>query len=70
MSQPSHSHHRPRPSGCIARSQALERDRIARLSVEERILMALGLRDRLAGLRPSPRAEQVHDESGRAARGR
>lgn len=70
MSHAPRSHHRPRSSGCIARSQALERDRIARLSVEERILMALGLRDRLAGLRPSPRAEQVHDESGHAARGR
>lgn len=38
----------------MARSQELERDRIARLSVEERILMALGLRERFAGLEPSP----------------
>lgn len=44
--------------------------RIARLSVEQRILMALGLRDRLAGLLRNSCAEQVHDESGRPARGR
>jgi ribosomal 50S subunit-associated protein YjgA (DUF615 family) len=41
----------------MARSHSLERDRIARLSVEERILMALGLRERFAGLEPSPQAE-------------
>ena len=35
----------------MARSQELERDRIARLSVEERILLALGLRRGSAALR-------------------
>jgi hypothetical protein len=48
----------------------MERARIARLAVEERILMALGLRDRIAGLLSTSRAEQVLDESGRPAHGR
>jgi hypothetical protein len=54
----------------MARSQALERDRIARLSVEERILMALALRERLAGLEPSPQADHADAESRQPARGR
>lgn len=43
----------------MARSQELERNRIARLSVEERILMALGLRERFAGIGPSARANHA-----------
>lgn len=54
----------------MARSQELERDRINRLSVEERILMALGLRERFAGLEPSPRAIHTDAESRQPARGR
>jgi hypothetical protein len=54
----------------MARSQELERDRIARLSVEERILMALGLRERFAGLEPSPQANHADAESRQPARGR
>jgi hypothetical protein len=54
----------------MARSQELERDRIARLSVEERILMALGLRDRFAGFEPGPLVDHVDAESRQPARGR
>jgi hypothetical protein len=54
----------------MARSQELERDRIARLSVEERTFMALGLRERFAGLEPSRQAKHVDAESRQPARGR
>jgi len=67
MRQASRSHHRPRPSGCIARSKELERDRITRLSVEERILLALSLRDRFAGLERSPRMDNGDDKTRQPA---
>jgi len=54
----------------MARSQELERDRINRLSVEERILMALGLRERFSGLEPSPQVSHTDAESRPPARGR
>ena len=54
----------------MARSQKLERDRIARLSVEERILLALSLRERLAGLEPSAAANHADAESRQSARSR
>ena len=53
----------------MAHSQKLERDRIARLAVEDRILMALGMRERFSGLEPSPRANRADAESRQPARG-
>lgn len=53
----------------MARSQELERDRIARLSVEERILLALGLRERFAGLEQSPRVSRGDGTSRQLAHG-
>ena len=44
----------PRPSRCLNRSRELERERIERLSVEERIRLAIGLKERLARLLPVP----------------
>ena len=44
------SSHRPRRSLCIDRAQEFERQRIERLSVEERIRLALSLKERFAGL--------------------
>ena len=38
----------PRPSRCMNRSRELERQRIDRMSFEERIRLALGLQERLA----------------------
>ena len=52
----------------MARSQQLERDRIARLSVEDRILMALRMRERLTGLQQRPRANHADAESRQPAR--
>lgn len=42
----------PRPSHCINLSRELERERIERMSVEERIRLAIGLKERLARLLP------------------
>ena len=70
MARPPSPHHRPRPSNCMARSHELERDRIARLSVEERILMALGLRERYAGLEPILQVNHADAESRQSARDR
>ena len=44
----------PRPSRCINLSRELERERIERMSVEERIRLAIGLKERLARLLPGP----------------
>lgn len=49
----------PRPSRCINRSKELERQRIDRLSVEERIRLAIGLKDVIANLLPSPPVSAV-----------
>jgi len=54
----------------MSRSRQLERDRIARLSVEERIRMALSLRERLSGLEPGPQVNSTDAESRPPARGR
>ena len=44
----------PRPSRCINLSRELERERIERMSVEERIRLAIGLKERVARLLPGP----------------
>lgn len=49
---PLHPH--PRPSRCINRSKELELQRIERMSVEERIRLAIGLKERIANLLPHP----------------
>ena len=53
----------PRPSRCIKRSRELERQRIDRMSVEERIRLALGLQERLARLLPGPATNDPHAAS-------
>jgi hypothetical protein len=50
---PRSSHH-PRRSRCIDQSRSYERERIERLSVEERIELALSLKQRFAELLPHP----------------
>jgi hypothetical protein len=59
--------HHPRPSRCIRRSQELERKRIERLSVEERIRMALGLRGRIVHLLQAAEATDSDAPSTRPA---
>jgi hypothetical protein len=59
--------HRPRRSGCIERSQEFERQRIERLSVEERIRLALSLKDRFAGLQHGTRADDGDGTSAKPA---
>jgi len=54
MTTPLSLNDHPRPSSCINRSKALERQRIEKLSVEERIRMALSLKQRIANLLPGP----------------
>lgn len=46
--------HKPKASVSAGASRRAELQRLQRMSMEERILAALSLRDRLAGLRPSP----------------
>lgn len=55
MPKPSSSSHQPRASGCINRSKELERRRIERLSIEDRIRLALGLKERIAEILPQTR---------------
>ena len=57
--------HRPRSSGCMNRSKEFERQRIELLSVEERIRLALSLRERFAGILQNTRAD---DHDGAPAR--
>ena len=64
MPSPPRPSHQPRPSGCIKRSQELEQERIDRLSIEERIELALSLRERLGELLPCSRPD---DRSGTPA---
>lgn len=49
--------HQPRPSLCHAESRQAEIDRIGKLTIEERIKLALSLQTRFADLRPAPRKE-------------
>lgn len=44
----------PRPSASAGASRKVELERLARMTVEERVLAALSLRDRMGSLRPSP----------------
>jgi len=48
------SQQKPRTSASANASRRAELERLQRMSVEKRILAALSLRDRLAGLKPSP----------------
>ena len=48
------SQQKPRASASASASRRAELERLQRMSIEERILAALSLRDRLAGLKPSP----------------
>ncbi|MBU6277310.1 MAG: hypothetical protein KGQ61_11795 [Planctomycetes bacterium] len=54
---------RPRRSACMERSRELERQRIEQLSVEERIVLALSLGERLAVL-PTMPGRRGHDGAG------
>lgn len=45
---------KPRPSASAGASRKAELERLARMTVEERVLAALSLRDRMGNLRPSP----------------
>jgi hypothetical protein len=65
MATPVSLNHHPRPSSCINRSKELERQRIEKLSVEERIRMALGLKRQIADLLPGP---DMSDHNAPAAR--
>lgn len=54
------SHHSIPPmrrSACAAQSRAAELERLRKMSVEERIKMALTLDQRFAWLKPAPRAQ-------------
>jgi len=66
MSRNSEDSHRPRPSECIKRSHELERQRIDRLSIEERIQLALRLKENLAELIPTPRSDNSDEISAEA----
>lgn len=57
--------HRPRSSDCMNRSKEFERQRIELLSVEERIRLALSLKERFAGILQNTRAD---DHDGAPAR--
>ncbi len=48
------SQQKPRTSASANASRRAELERLQRMSIEERILAALSVRDRLAGLKPSP----------------
>jgi hypothetical protein len=45
---------KPKASASANASRRAELERLQRMSIEERILAALSVRDRLAGLKPSP----------------
>lgn len=49
--------HQLRPSLCYAESRQAEIDRINKLTIEERIKLALSLQTRFDDLRPAPRQE-------------
>ena len=59
--------HHPRPSGCINRSKELKRQRIEKLSVEERIRLALGLKQQIAELLPGPAMSDHNAPATRSA---
>lgn len=63
MPDPCLPDHSPRPSACITRSKAFERERIEQLSVEERIRLALGLKKRLAHLIRAGRVNDCHERT-------
>lgn len=44
---------KPRPSSSAGASRKAELERLARMTIEERVLAALSLRDRLGDLQPS-----------------
>jgi len=46
-----------RPSACARASLQAETERVRRMSVEERMLAALGMRSKFAGFRPAPIVE-------------
>lgn len=46
--------HRPRKSACATRSLEQEQERVARLSIEERIKRSLSMGRRFAWLAPAP----------------
>jgi hypothetical protein len=48
------SQQKPMASASANASRRAELERLQRMSIEERILAALSVRDRLAGLKPSP----------------
>jgi len=45
---------KPMPSASAGASRKAELERLARMTIEERVLAALSLRGRLGDLRPSP----------------
>jgi hypothetical protein len=49
----------PRRSASAAQSRELERERIRRLSVHERIVAALGMSERFAWLKPASRTKPL-----------
>jgi hypothetical protein len=67
MATPVPVNHHPRPSRCINRSKELERQRIEKLSVEERIRLALGLKQQIADLLPCPDTSDHNDPASRSA---
>ncbi len=54
MRSPAPLNPHPLPSRGINRSKELERQRMERLSVEDRIRLAIGLKKRIASLVPGP----------------
>lgn len=56
MTRPDPNHH-PRPSASHAASLRAEIDRVRKLTIEERIKMALSLDRRFQGLQATPRKE-------------
>ena len=67
MATPVPVNHHPRPSRCINRSKELERQRIEKLSVEERIRLALGLKQQIAELLPGPAMSDHNAPATRSA---
>jgi hypothetical protein len=54
---------KPRASGCAKASLQAEMERARRMTVEERILAALGMKTKFGWLQPSPTAKTKHESS-------
>lgn len=61
--QPNHQSVRPRASGCATASMQSEIERVRRMTVEERVLAALGMKSKFGWLQPAPAGKRGHESS-------